>query len=69
METVECHSGFKYGERPQALTWQGSTLPVAAVLAQARTPWGVSFLVRTEDGRSFRLEYREAGDSWQIQPV
>jgi hypothetical protein len=68
METVECHSGFAYADRPVALTWQGARLEVDAILDRGRTPLGTYFQVRTRDGQLFRLEYREADGVWQIQP-
>lgn len=69
MDTVECHSGFAYAERPVALTWQGKRQQVAVILDEGRTPGGRFFRVRTVEGQLFRLEYDEANDAWQIQPI
>ncbi len=69
METVECHSGFAYAERPVALTWEGQRLEVEAVLAAWRTPGERRFRVRTRNLLTFELTYRETDDRWQIQPV
>ncbi len=66
METVECHSGFAYAERPVALTWDGQRLEVDSILAAWRTPGERCFRVRTRDLRTFELSYREASDDWQI---
>ena len=68
-ETVECHAGFRYAERPRAFLWEGQRLEVAQVQARARTPQGFWFRVRTADGRLFELVYREAQDSWLIEPA
>ncbi len=66
-ESVECHSGYKYGERPLALTWEGQRLEVHTVLAAWRTPQGPCFRVRSRDGRTFELAYQEALDQWEIR--
>ncbi len=69
METVECHSGFAYAERPVALTWDGQRLEVDSVLATWRTPGERCFRVLAGGLRVFDLVYREAEDEWQIQPI
>lgn len=65
-EIVECHSGYTYGERPIALTWQGARLSIAAVEQAVRIPGGRRFRVRTEDGQVFELFYGELYDEWRI---
>lgn len=67
METVECHSGFAYAERPVALTWDGQRLEVESVLAAWRTPGERRFRVRTRNLLIFELTYCEIDDRWQIQ--
>jgi hypothetical protein len=69
MDTVECHSGFTYAEKPAALTWEGQRLEVDEILSAWRTPGERRFRVRTVDLRVFELAYREAGNEWQIQPI
>lgn len=69
MDVVECHSGFTYAEKPVALTWEGRRLEVDSIRAEWRTPAERRFRVRTDDLRLFDLVYREADDSWQIQPL
>lgn len=69
METVECHSGFTYAEKPVALTWNGQRLEIDAILAAWRNPGERHFRVRTRDLFLFELIYREAEDEWQIHPM
>lgn len=68
-ELVEVHSGYRYGERPLALHWEGQRLDVEAVIASWRMPQGLRFRVRTADQRLFELTYQEASDQWEIQPL
>ncbi len=68
-ELVEVHSGYRYGERPLALHWEGQRLEVEAVIAAWRTPHGLQFRVRTADQRLFELTYQEANDQWEAQPL
>ncbi|MGD2251577.1 MAG: hypothetical protein PVF70_01535 [Anaerolineales bacterium] len=65
-ETVECHSGHAYGERPIAFQWEGNRLRVSEIEARWRTPKGRCFRVRTEDQSVFELCYDEESDDWQI---
>jgi hypothetical protein len=66
-ESVECHSGYTYGERPVALHWQGRRLNVQQIEARWRSPGGIGFRVRTEDGQVFELFYAGQPDEWQIR--
>lgn len=66
MESVECHSGFTYAERPTALTWQGRRLEVEAILGRWRLPDGRRFRVRTRNGFLFDLFYDELRLEWRI---
>lgn len=65
--TVECHSGYKYGERPLAFYWEDQRLEVSETLATWRAPHGPCFRVRARDGRCFELSYEEATDEWKIR--
>lgn len=69
METVECHSGFTYAERPTALTWESQRLEIDEVLAAWNAPGERHFRVRTSNLLRFELVYREADNEWQIQPL
>jgi hypothetical protein len=64
--TVECHSEYTYAERPVAVYWEGERLTIIAIEAHWHTPEARNFKVRVEDGRIFKLSYRESLDEWQI---
>jgi len=66
-EIVECHSEYKYAEKPIALTWQGRRLEVLEILGCWQTPGAICFLVKTADGQLFEVSYREQFDEWRIQ--
>ena len=68
-ETVECHSGYAYAEKPVALTWKAERLEIAGILAEWRTPQAKHFRVRTSDGRSFELACAEPSGEWQVQEL
>jgi hypothetical protein len=74
-ETVECHSGFTYADKPIALTWENRRLEIIEIFAQWRSPERRHFRVRTRYGQEFELSYREednecpekaSGYKWQI---
>jgi hypothetical protein len=66
-ELVECHSGYAYGERPVAFTWQGQRQEVVEILARWRSPDGRIFRVRAAGGWIFELLYHERDEVWHIQ--
>jgi len=66
-ESVECHSGYTYGERPVAFQWEGERLIVAEIEARWRLPRGPAFRVRTQDDRVFELFYNEPQGEWVIR--
>ena len=68
-ELVECHSGFKYAERPLALHWEGERLEIEQIVSQSRIPGGKRFQVRVRDGRVFDLFYGELYDEWRVNPA
>jgi len=65
-ELVECHSGFTYAEKPNALTWDNLRLEIIEITAEWRSPEARHFRVRTSNGQDFELSYHEANDEWQI---
>jgi hypothetical protein len=64
--SVECHSGYAYGERPIAFQWEGERLSIVEIEARWRVPNGRRFRVRVEDSRVFELFYGELDDEWRI---
>ncbi|RME43668.1 MAG: hypothetical protein D6791_14910 [Chloroflexi bacterium] len=86
METdvsVEAYSGYRYGERPRAFTWQGRRYEVLDVERRWRTPEGIRFVVTTPAGAGdpapsadvaegrpverWELMYDEVRDTWHIR--
>jgi hypothetical protein len=63
---VECYSGYRYGERPRAVYWQGARLEVKTVLERWRGIDGNCFKVLTVDGQIFQLCYSEDLDEWWV---
>ena len=79
---VEAYSGYRYGERPRAFTWQGWRYQVLNVERRWRTPEGIGFMVTTAlpserigpaaAGESrpverWELTYDEVQDTWHIR--
>lgn len=65
---VECLSSQTYADRPIAIHWEGKRLTIQSIEARWRFPGGRRFLIKTEDERSFELNYLEHEDEWSIQP-
>lgn len=63
---VECHSGYRYAERPTAILWEGIHFPIKHIISEAYSPHTHLFWVKVEDGRSFKLTYNESLDAWDI---
>lgn len=79
--TVETYSGYRFGERPRAFSWQGRRYDVLEVERRWRTPQGAGFVVMAvsaaegsepaagADDRSagrWELTYDEVQDTWHI---
>lgn len=45
---VEVYSGYRYGERPRAFTWQGRRYRVLSIEERWRSPRGFGFVVAAE---------------------
>jgi hypothetical protein len=68
METaVECHSGHTYAERPKAFYWKDTKFKVESIETAWRSPEGMHFRVKTQNGSKFELIYNEASLTWQIK--
>lgn len=68
-ETVTCHAGASYPERPVSFLWQGERLPVVEIITEWQTPQGKNFLVETESELVFELRYFQESNTWQINPA
>ena len=70
MDAVEgkviCYSGHTYAQRPLAFSWQGEEYSVSAVVTEEHTPRGKKFLVKTEGGEFFNLDYTIELNYWQV---
>ena len=58
-ELVECLSGFRYADKPVALSWEDRRLEIIVIQAEWLSPDGRHFRVHTNDGQDFELIYRE----------
>ena len=67
-EQVECHSGYRYAEKPRAFIWQGERLLVEQILQAWRSPSGPRFKILTRGQQVFELAYDEHTGRWDIQP-
>lgn len=68
-ESVECHAGHDYAQRPMALHWKGQRLVIDVILAEWREPEGKGFRVLTENLAAFDLFYDQDKDEWEIRPA
>jgi len=66
---VHCRAESAYPDRPTGFKWDGRNLQVAAIIKRWRTPHGIGFLVRVEQGSLFELFYSHEGCEWQIRPA
>ena len=67
-DSVRCHSGYTYAQRPVSFTYQCKEHQVEQVIAENRVPEGKQFLVTDESGEVFELRYNEPDDTWQVRP-
>jgi hypothetical protein len=66
-DSVRCHSGHTYAQRPMSFVYSGEEHQVARVIAEKRLPEGKQFLVADASGKVFDLLYDEPNDAWQVQ--
>jgi hypothetical protein len=66
-DSVRCHSGYTYAQRPVSFFFAGQNYTVEKIHAEKRLPDGRQFLVQTGDGKLFNLFYNEVKDRWQVQ--
>ncbi|MFQ6016533.1 MAG: hypothetical protein ACE5NP_13955, partial [Anaerolineae bacterium] len=65
----ECYSGHTYAQEPRAFVRHGQRQVVQAVERVWRTPEGLHFLVKTEEGGTYELAYDETEDKWNLKEV
>ena len=65
--TVEAYAGGSYPTHPRAVIWQGHRYDVEEVERAWRTPEGLVFEVRCQDGPRLTLTYNEINDQWQAE--
>ncbi len=65
-DSVRCHSGYEYAQRPLSFTHKCKDHQVARLVREIRTPDGKQFRVETESGQVFELIYIESTGDWQI---
>lgn len=68
-DSVRCHSGHTYAQRPVSFVYSGEEHQVARVIAEKRLPEGKQFLVADASGKVFDLLYDEHNDAWQVRPA
>lgn len=66
-DSVRCHSGYTYAQRPVGFTFDGQDYEVEKIVAESRLPEGRQFLIQTSDMKFFDLIYNQVEDQWQVQ--
>jgi len=66
-DSVRCHSGYTYAQRPVSCTYDGRDYTVEKIIAESRLPEGRQFLVQISDGKFFDLIYNQVDDQWQVR--
>jgi len=69
VKSVNCHSGFRYAERPISFLYAGQLHQIRDVLAESKTENGYWFTVLAEARHHYQLIYDEYHDAWQIKPI
>lgn len=65
---VQCHSAFRYAEKPISFQWEACKYKVKQIIAEWKTEPGYHFIVITNTEHVFELNYDENSDCWQIKP-
>ena len=68
-QTVHCHSGFRFAERPVSFHYEGQHHQIRKVLAETKTENGYQFKVLAESELRYQLVYDEYQDAWLISPI
>lgn len=64
--TVEAYAGYKADERPVSFILEGRRLRIREIVDRWCEPGCNAFLVRAEDGRSYRLRHLRQTDTWEV---
>ena len=65
---VQCHSDFRYAEKPVSFQFAGETYKINRILSEWKSEDGYQFMVFTEQKNIFQLLYDEAQEQWLIKP-
>ena len=68
-DTVRCHSGDSYAQRPLSFRYQDEEYQVAQIAAEWQEPHEKKFLVITQNGDTFELIYQIDEQFWRIRPI
>ncbi|MCD6473021.1 hypothetical protein J7K55_07950 [Candidatus Aerophobetes bacterium] len=63
---VECYSGYKYADRPEAFVWKGKRYRIKNILKRWREEQGEFFIVEVEEGEKYTISYNEKEDRWSL---
>jgi len=63
---VECHSGYKYADKPEAFVWKEKRYRIKDILKRWREEQGEFFTVEIEEGGKYTISYNEKEDRWSL---
>jgi len=63
---VECYSGYKYADRPEAFVWKGKRYRIKNILKRWREEQDEFFIVEVEEGGKHTISYNEKEDRWSL---
>ena len=66
---VECHSGYKYGQRPTAVLSNGERHEIIEIIREWKSPTGIFFQVLTADDQAYELKYKLDRDEWSVSVI
>ena len=66
---VECHSGYKYGERPTAVLSEEDRYEIIEIIKEWKSPTGIFFQVLTGPEKAFELKYEPDCDEWRVRVI
>ncbi len=74
---VFCHSGFRYGERPQSFIFGSRRIEVLGILERwHEETWGQEggerkeyFRAMADDGNTYLISYSKGKDQWILERI